>query len=326
MKYLYSAFGLRLGANSALPGLLPLPCGSGQDLQVWPSQLPPWLAEVPRAEQTIWHLSPYRNERGQPSLEIWKVRNGGYLRFVYDDGAQFVVDRSGSEIWATWPECMTLEDAATYLFGPVLAFVLRLRGLTTLHASAVSVGKAAIAFLGPQGAGKSTTAAALAESGCAVISDDIVALHDDDNLAIQPAHPQLCLWPDSVEALYGAKDYLPPLTPNWGKCYLDLTKNGYCFQRDPLPLRGVYVLGPRSLDAAAPFVESVSPHEGFMALVENSYGGSRLDKQMRAREFDLLGRIAARVPFRRVTPHADAAHLSRLCEVILDDARQLLPR
>ena len=49
--------------------------------------------------------------------------------------------------------------------GPVFAFVLRLRGAVTFHASAVRIGDA-VAFLGPQGAGKSTTAAALALRGC----------------------------------------------------------------------------------------------------------------------------------------------------------------
>jgi hypothetical protein len=321
VNFLYSAFGLRLAANMPLPGLLPSSDGSSEDLHVSVSGLPAWLEEPACLGQTICHLSPYRNAKGEPSLKIWNVHDGAYLRFVYEDGAQFVVDRAGTRIWATWPEAMTLEDASTYLLGPVLAFALRLRGLTTLHASAVRVGESAVAFMGPQGAGKSTTAAAMAERGYAVLTDDVVALCDsEDSFLIQPAHPYLCLWPESAQVLYGARDSLPPLTPNWDKCYLDVTMNGYNFQQEPLPLGAVYFFEPRSDDPSAPWIEDVSPQDGLMALTANSYGALRIDREMRAREFDLLARIASRIPLRRITPHADPARLSELCAAIIADA------
>ena len=47
-------------------------------------------------------------------------------------------------------------------------------------------------------------------------------------------------------------------------------------------------------------------------------------KQLRAREFDAMWRIAARVPLRQVTPHREPAHLSKVCEVILDDCQQVI--
>src|SRR5262249_11300592 len=146
------------------------------------------------------------------------------------DGMQFILDRSGSEIWATWPDPMCAEDAVSYLLGPVFGLVLRLRGFFTLHASVVCIGDVAIAVAGSPGAGKSTTAAALAHHGCPVLSDDIAALRElDGDILVQPAYPQLNLWPSSVEALYGAKDRLPPIAPNWDKRYLDLRTNGYRF-------------------------------------------------------------------------------------------------
>jgi hypothetical protein len=325
VRFVYSAFGLRLCTNLPLTGLLPLAGDSAQDLRVWLNVMPPWLEDLPDAAQTVWHISSYRNERGEPLLKIWEIRDGEYLRFLYDDGTQFILDRFGTQVWATWLEPMTLEDTATYLLGPILGFVLRQRGFVTLHASAVAIGGSAVAFLGPQGAGKSTTAAALAHCGCAVLSDDIVALGKIENhLQVQPAYPQLNLWPTSVEALYGAKDGLPPLTPNWDKRRLDLTSNRYHFQEEPLPLGAVYFLGARSDNAAAPFIHNLSPHDGLMALIGNGYVTLPGAKQMRAREFDAMGRIAARVPLRQITPHAEPAHLPKLCEVILDDCQQVI--
>ncbi|HVR38367.1 MAG TPA: hypothetical protein VMU84_04675, partial [Thermoanaerobaculia bacterium] len=94
--------------------------------------------------------------------------------FAYADKTRFVVARDGSAIWCTWET--TAEDAATYLLGPILAFVVRLRGALALHASAVLVDDRAIVFAAPPGGGKSTLAAAFARRGHAVLADDVVRL------------------------------------------------------------------------------------------------------------------------------------------------------
>jgi len=76
-----------------------------------------------------------------------------------------------------------------------------------LHASAVSIdGKAAI-FLGPRGAGKSTTtAAAFGAEGYSVLEDDVVAIRFDEGvLTVVPGVPQLRLKSDAAAAL-GVED------------------------------------------------------------------------------------------------------------------------
>jgi hypothetical protein len=326
VKYSYSVFGLRVGTNLPLKHLPPVAGKhSAHDLHLWLQAAPPWVGDLPEAPQSMWHVSSYRDERGEPALKIWTIRDGSYFRLQYCDGAEFILDRRGTEVWATWVAPNTLGDAATYLLGPIFGLVLRLRGFVTLHASAVAVNGAAIALLGPQGAGKSTTAAALARRGCAVLSDDIVAVDDRDaQFRVQPAYPQLNLWPQSVEALYGPEASLPPMTPNWDKRYLDLRNDGYRFEQDPLPLAAVYYLGPRSADPAAPSVHTSSPRARLVSLIGNGYVTLPVGKSARAREFDVLGQIAARVPVRDVTPHADATNLDRLCDVILDDCRRFL--
>jgi hypothetical protein len=251
---------------------------------------------------------------------------------AYRDGTEFVVDREGTQIWATVPTEATLEDTATYLLGPVLGFVLRLRGTTCLHASSVAVRNRAVAFLGPAGAGKSTTAAAFARRGHPVLADDVCALLDrQDAIWVQPAYPHLRLWPDSVRCLFGSPDALPRLTPAdgasawWDKRFLNLAEHNGSFQREPLPLAGIYVLGEHATDARAPFIEPLTAHRALMALVANTYSNYLLDAGMRAQEFEWLGRVVAGVPLRRLTSHADPAHLSRLCEVVIEDVEALPP-
>jgi hypothetical protein len=211
-----------------------------------------------------------------------------------------------------------------------LGFVLRLRGTVCLHASAITVGDQAMALVGSAGAGKSTTAAAFAMMGYPVLSDDVVALQDQgDTFLIQPGYACLRLWPGSVSALYGSSDALPRLTPArginawWDKRYLDLRQSGYRFQHQPLPLAVIYVLQERSAETAAPYVRPVNARAGLITVIANTFMNYVLDKTMRAQEFELVGRIVAKVPVRRVKPHADPSCLPRLCEVIHDDFRRV---
>lgn len=322
----YSAFGLQLEANRPVPALVSAPPLATSTRRVRLDLTGHWPHEMPVAAQQLWYVSPWQNEDGHPILHVWQVDGGAYYRLLYSDGTAFIVDRCGTRVWAAWPETMTLEDTATYLLGPVLGFVLRLRGTTCLHASAIAIGDRAIALLGPAEAGKSTTAAAFAERGYRVLSDDIVALSEQRaTFLVQPAYPRLRLWPESVHALYGSADALPRLTPTWDKRYLDLTQPGYQFQPQPLPLAAIYMLGERRADAATPYVEAVPAPTGLLALVANTYVNYLLDKAIRSQEFETLSRVVTSVPLRRVTPHTDPSYLSRLCDVILDDLQTSTP-
>jgi hypothetical protein len=267
------------------------------------------------------YVADYKSECGEPALRVFRVRDGEFYRFCYADETEFVIDKAGTEVWAAWREPLTLADTATYLLGPVMGFVMLLRGVVCLHASAVAIGDQAIALLGPAGSGKSTTAAAFAERGYSVLAEDVVTLDDrGDHFLVRPGYPLIRLWPAAVKALYGSETHLPKLTPNWDKCYLDLNEN---FQREPLRVGAIYHLGERHHDAAAPFVQALDRTAGLMSLVANTYATKLMDKQMRAREFELLTRVVNHVPLRRVTPHADPSLIHALCTRIIADFKDV---
>jgi len=315
----YCLYGLVVNSNISIPGGFDCGPTTRCDLEVLLGSMPEWLDEALEGADERYK-SQYRDKFGEPSLMIWKLLGGSYFRLRYSDGTEFLVDKHGSKLWATWPEGLTLDDTATYLLGPVLGFVLLLTGTHSLHASAIAVDGKAVVLVGAPGAGKSTTAAAFARRGYSILAEDVVAISDEaDRFVILPGYPRIRLWPESVSALYGAPDALPPLTPTWNKRYLDLIIDGHSFQQESLPLAAIYVLQQRRADCSALSVEPLAAHAGLMALVANTYASLLMDKPMRAREFSLLTRITSGVPIRRVTPHVSASFLSELCDLILND-------
>ncbi len=271
MPLVFSGYGLGISVDRDLPGLRGLPAASRVDVEVRVDGLPSWLAKTPATQ--AWYVSPHCDERGRPGLRVWRLGQGDYFRLLYVDGAEFLVDRSGSRVWAACPETSAPGDAASYLLGPIMGFVLRLRGVACLHASAVAVGGLAIAFLGPSGAGKSTTAAAFAGRGCPVLSDDIVPLTGGDgSFLAQPGYPRLRLWPASVDALRQAAGFPHQAAPTSRerRHHLDLIGSGYLFQREPLPLAAVYLLNERCVDRGVPRVGAVPAVTGLLAMLANT--------------------------------------------------------
>jgi hypothetical protein len=253
---------------------------------------------------------------------VREFSGGKYFSLAYGDGTEFLVDARGERVWGSCPDPLTIEDLATYFLGPVMGFVLRRRGITPLHASAVCLGEAAVAISGEAGAGKSTTAAALALRGAPAVCEDIAALAEDRGIFfVQPGHPRVCLWPDAVEKLLGTKDALPNLTPTWDKKYLALDGARAQSAKRSMPLCAIYLLGERMADERAPRIEEISGREALLELVQNTYMNTLLTREQRAAEFELLSRLVNRVPCKRAIAHRDAARLGEFCELIENDGR-----
>lgn len=322
----YSLFGLQLETDRPVPGLAVSRRRSHADLRLWLRSMPQGLHERLASSSRLWYVSALRDERGEPALRIRTLEAPAQFHFCFAGGHEFLVDGAAREMWVNWSETSTMAAAVQDLLGPVLGFVLRLRGVVPLHASVIAADGQAVALLGPERVGKSTTAAAFATRHYAVLSDDIAALCEvNGRYAVQPGFPWVRVRLEAVDSLSTMPGGLPPLvlTDDGRHFDLRLTGNGYRFQSRPLPLGAIYVLAERSTDSTAPFVESLSPADTLLTLVANTWAGRLLNKAMRAREFDLLGRLAGHVPLRRVVPHADPRRLPSLVDAIVDDLRRI---
>jgi len=146
----YVAYGLQLAANMALPGLPVRRNSETVDVRIQLKDAWPFPGTLPAFGEGFYSSSDGA-PASQPNLQVGLSSNGEHFGFFYGDGARFAVDRHGRDVRADWPEDYTLEDACTYLLGPVMGFVLRLRGTVCLHASAVAINDRAIALVGSPG-------------------------------------------------------------------------------------------------------------------------------------------------------------------------------
>jgi hypothetical protein len=223
---------------------------------------------------------------------------------------------------------MTIDDMSSYLLGPILGLVLRLRGTVCLHASGLSFGGCAFAIIGRSGAGKSTTAAALGARGCAVVADDVVAIEEGTGgFSATPGYPRLRLSQAAVDALSTPSS--KPLSMDraafdGSRYHLDVTRDGYVFQTTPLPLVAVYKLEERSRDHRALSAEPVLGADALMTLVSHSFAKALFDRTMRAHDLSVLSRLAESVRVVRVTPPDDIQRLDELCDLILHDVQALV--
>ncbi|MDY6785574.1 MAG: hypothetical protein SW833_23990 [Cyanobacteriota bacterium] len=322
----YLVYGLPLSCDRALPGLTLFPTASEAmpEARVFLGEQPDAWNELAQ-QATQWYVSPACPENGEPNLRGWQVAGGEYFWLRYSDRTEFILDRQGRQIWANWVKPLTLEDTATYLLGPIIGFILRLRGFPCLHASSVAIGDRAIAFLGPPGAGKSTLAAAFARRGYPILSDDIVVLNQQDrHFWVPPGYPRLRLWDKSARALFGRAEALPrivPSHPTWDKRYLDLSAQSYRFQKESLPLGRIYILGTRQNRPEFPQIKSLKARAAMMSLVANTYTTYLLDKAMRAVEFQTLSQLLQSISPKQIDPHTDPDRLPQLIDLIVRDVR-----
>lgn len=344
----YLIYGLKIRTNQPIPGLVPVRNLERADINI--ELLGQQQKQAPFLAQVDWRIYP--NGSQQRGVNIWQghSEDGTYWRLEFLPESQpieFIINPNGSRIWVFWSEEKQYPTVVSLLLGSVLGRVLVLRGVVCLHASAISIDGKAIAMLGSSCAGKSTTAAALAQRGFPVLADDIAALlpapsshcererSNRDDIAsrqitkfwVQPGYPRLRLWRNSVNALGGKVEELPKVTIYAEKRYLDLSINGdnqWQFQDKPLPLSAIYLLEKRDSTLALPEIVPISQGEALGKLAANVYGKTMLDKHGIARNFQQLSQLVQVVPMRRLVRPDDLASLSLICDVILDDFKQLI--
>jgi hypothetical protein len=164
--------------------------------------------------------------------------DGGRFLFHVPSVARFLLS-GGREIIFEPAAGVEPADVAIFLVGTVFGILLHQRGEIVLHASAVRVAGKAVLFCGASGTGKSTLAAALAQRGFPLVSDDLCAVTLTAGVPmVQPDGRHLKLWAQAIEKLDLAGRRGAPVRKQLEKFFVE---PGEAFG-EPLPLGAVYVL------------------------------------------------------------------------------------
>lgn len=316
----YSAYGLTIDSNCHISGLTSPAENSLRvtaDLFVEFGSPSAAIQRALRSAAIELPTSRFARYADDPKFSLSKLENGEFFQLSYSDGTRFLVKNNANYVWGDAGPHLTDDDLAVYLLGPILGFVLRCKGRLALHASAVSIDGRAIALMGPAGAGKSTTAAALALRGWPVCCEDVCALAGSARgTRVLPGYPRICLWPDSVKLLFSRDDSLPLIVKGWEKRYLALDGSLGKFTDDATPLGAIYFLAPRSDDSSRAVIRPLSQKETTLLMVQNTYMNWLLDKSQRAAEFDVVVKLVSEVPCFEVVPSAGQTGLSETAVMI----------
>jgi hypothetical protein len=306
--------GLVIDASVALPGI-ELVQSTQPDLII---RVVDHLAE-PRPPFTVRYGVETTSSEA-PGVRITSDAHG-QIWFRYGDGTAFDVDLSSSPtaIAVVIAPGQTLEDMCAYLYGPVLGYVLRARGILAMHASCVTIEGRAVLFGGAPGAGKSTTAAALVQRGARPVSDDLTALTPrDGGFIAHRAFDHFRLWTQSEPLLFGRSDVLERITPGWDKRRFPVRHDEDASAIYPASV--IYLLDWAEEETLS--IEALRGGDAFVPLTTITYANYLLDTAQRSTELVQLGALMACCPVRRFT-RGPAHSMDEICDYVRRDVLRL---
>lgn len=289
----YRYAGLRVRSCVELPGVERLATGPDPDVTVTWAAVPP--VSTPRNLPEAWGMVG--------DTLVITVKDVG--RFAVSSDGQVVVD----PVHGARPA-----DLALYVMGPVFGAVCHRHGILPLHASAVHIGNACVAFAGHSGAGKSTLAGFLTRRGFGLVADDICVVAPGDELAVWPGPPRLKLSTVGLEAM--DEDWTVLAHAGGTRERYQLTRERDGGSSDPVPLHRLYVMaqGPELR------LESVTGLDAVQAVTSQTYCLGFVDALgVSARHFHLSVNVAKRLEIRRLIRPLGFQHMDRILHLLESD-------
>lgn len=296
----YSAFGLTVRSELELPELPQNEHQHSDDVDIvirWGAIDPPTGTE----EMTVDYSGPD---------EYYLLYQVATIRI--QNGREIVVDPRDD------PPHEVLRHV---VLGPAFNYLLHQRGHFVLHASTVTVGETAVAFLGDSGQGKTTTAMAFLLEGYPVLSDDVATIEfGTDGPTVRSGYPAIKLDPAVVDRFD-----VPVEEPHRTSSSRDRHFHGLPYEQPstPVPLGCVYVLEDAdSIDIVRP-----APEKQLMELVEHTYTRGLLDDDRTAvSNFRRCTLLTDEVPVKRLRRPRDFDVLPRLVDRVAADVSRVTER
>ena len=281
-RYFYKAFGLIIESDMVIPEFITADRQDPIDVTVQAGSVPEVL------------------ENGKRKGVCFETAPGEFLFFL--EGVGRFLAAGGNKIIYRADADATEDDLRVFLLGSVFGAILQQRGLFPIHASAIEHNGEAVAFMGPSGNGKSTTAAAFLKKGYRLLTDDVCAIQlVDGKPVVVPGYPQGKLWLDSLNSLELSPDDYEPIRNKVLKRAVPVREK---FCDEPRPLKRIYQLLKN--DGNTIEKERIPVADTFLPLGRNSYRGQFLEGMAVAGDhFLCVAAIANQVPVVRLKRNRD---------------------
>ncbi len=244
----FAAYGLIWRMPMRCPELRAAPTGSGVDVSVQYSELPPPSAQAVAAGP-LRQVTPGEARFGLPGVARLMVRGGN----------EILIERQ--------PEADD-DMVRLLLLGTGMALLLHQRGLLPLHASAIVAPAGAILFMGHSGAGKSTLLNEFMRRGYPMLAEDLAAvrLAADGAAWVEPGVQTTKLWADSAAVLGQSTDGLARVRPELEKFLVPVEGP---LAAAPAPLAAIYTLASHNQPTVT--LEERRDARKFNALLDHTW-------------------------------------------------------
>lgn len=308
----YHALGAVIACDIPLSDLQPHPVGEAAvTVCQTNNELPPPGPRVRVVEDGV---------DGEPLIRIFEGEDG--IRYWARSAGSFWIAPSGKTVRYHLVQGACTADVEHLIMGPVFGLALQLQGRVLLHAGAVAVENAAVAFAGPHGFGKSTLTASFVRDGYPMMTDDVLPLAESNSTPMAlPSLPRIKLWADSLAAFGESHDGYAPVVSWLDKRRVTVGEHWGRIAPSGLPLRALYLLTPHR-DSARPIeISDLDPVTAALQVLANMYMAELLRGPRAARALDAAARLVSSIPVRRISYCRTYDRLPALREALLADAR-----
>lgn len=200
------------------------------------------------------------------------------------------------------------------ILGPALSILLHQRGNLILHASAININGRAVAFLGNNGCGKSTSLIALHKNGYPIVTDDIlpVKFNNEGLPIVTPSYSRMKLRSDVMNYMQGDIDFIPK-THVYSDKYYYFTENN--FSHKQLPLKKIYIIQKGEEWS----LNSLNPNESLMKLVKSSYCYGISSKEEIVKNLNECSKLVNNLPIKLLKIPQSLEQLPELIKIIEND-------
>lgn len=322
MSFDYRIYGLNINSSEKI-SLLPDTANKTTDISIY------WTTDESNTPFSTLNWERFINKglENRKRLHVFTATTdeGTFynLNYFTDTGSLlFILNPLFDKMWIVYSNDEPKYNIESILVGPALGAIQRLKGVICLHSSVINIDGKAVAFIGQKRAGKSTMAAAFVKNGHNVIADDLAVLTErDGSISVFPGYPKVRLRPQSLLAIHNDKlETFQQVYPNRDSRYTDIEHR---FEKEPLPLRAIYILSPADDIGTTPEFEPVNAAQKMVRVMEHSFAAYMLNSDLKKEEFSFFARLTMLIPIRKINFEHNLDFLDTNCSEIVKDFRML---